>query len=89
MKVRMKNDPKHKIFASRFNIHALTEVIGCGVESGCNLFFIKDLEVWIKALKRWKDMQEAFKDKDLITDNINVCFFGPANEEKRKRGYRL
>jgi len=36
----------------------------------------------------WIPMDEAFKNKDLITDNYNTTFFEPENDEEKKRGYR-
>lgn len=57
----------------------------CGADS-C---FIRDLEVWVEALPEWKDMRQAFKDKDLIIDNHNTCFFEPTLEEDRERGFTL
>lgn len=95
MKVRMKSNPSSVFSSSEFNTHALGEVIGCGKDFGCDLFYIKDLDVFIEARTHagnhigWKDMREAFKDKDLIIDNYNTCFFEPKNEEDRQRGYTL
>lgn len=87
MKVRMKDDLDHPFSASKFNIHALNEVIGFGEQFGSDLFFIRDLDVLIG--DKWIDMGEAFKSHDLITDNYNTWFFEPANEEDRKRGFTL
>jgi len=94
MKVRMKENPEAEFSAGMFNVHGIGEVIGFGEMFGSDLFYIKDLDVLLGEEKeswhlRWKDMRQAFKDKDLITDNHNTRFFEPANEEDRKRGYAL
>jgi len=49
--------------------------------------YIKDLDVWLEQKQEWKDMKQAFRDHDLITDNYNKYFFEPRNEEERKRGF--
>ncbi len=91
MKVREKEDtaPNSSFYVGKFNIHAFGEVVGCGDDFGCNLFFIKDLDVFLESNNQWKDMRSAFKDCDLITDNYNTCFFEPVCEEDKKRGYTL
>lgn len=89
MKARQKSKPELEFTTTKFNVHGLGEVIGCSLEFGCDLFFIADLDVYIEALKEWKDMRQAFKDKDLITDNYNTWFFEPKDEIERERGYTL
>jgi hypothetical protein len=86
MKVRTKNDPMDVFYSGKFNTHAVGEVEGHGDSFGADLFFIRDLDVLLSS-GEWKDMSQAFKDHDLITDNYNVIFFEPINEEDRKRGY--
>lgn len=68
--------------ASRFNVHALAEVL-----TGDDSAFISDLDIWING--QWKDMREAFKDRDIIPDNYNTFFGEPKSEEDRERGYFL
>lgn len=94
MRVRMKDKPEVVFYAGMFNIHGIGEVIGYGETFGSDLFYTADLDVLLGEEKeswhlRWKDMRQAFKDHDLITDNYNTRFFEPVNEEDRKRGYTL
>ncbi len=72
---------------------------------GADSVYISELEVFITknlqfllnksvipewtSVGHWISMSEAFKNNDLITDNYDVEFFEPVNEEERKRGYRL
>ena len=94
MKVRMKDSPDLEIWSCRFNVHALNEVIGHG-DWGADSLFIKDLDVFIEASGSdgiqigWKDMRQAFKGHDIITDNYNTRFFEPPDKESRERGYTL
>lgn len=97
MKVREKIHPEDKCCSGKFNTHALAEVI-CYWEEDSDSMFIKDLDVYIEAkvfngfcgiAVGWKDMGQAFEDHDIIIDNYNTCFFEPANEEDRKRGFTL
>ena len=90
MKIRMKDNIDQPFVSSRFNIHGLGEVVGFGDQFGSDCFFIKDLDVFIEANNvGWKDMRQAFKDKDIIVDNYNTYFFEPSSEKDRKRGFTL
>ncbi len=67
--------------------------------------YISDLEVFItknmqfllnkgvlpewESVGHWISMSDAFDKKLLITDNYNIEFFEPNNNEEKKRGYRL
>lgn len=68
--------------ASQLNTSALNEV-----NTGDDSAYIHDLEVWLPEKKEWKCLQQAFKDRDVITDNHNTRFDEPRNEEERKRGF--
>ena len=94
MKVRMKDNPALEFYSAEFNTHdgASAEVLGCHSSFGVDLFFIEDLDVFIEKninFFAWKDMGQAFRDHDLITDNLNKYFFEPENKEDRKRGFTL
>ena len=65
---------------SQFNTHAVGEVL-----TGCDSALISELDVWIDGA--WKDMSQAFRDRDLIPDNYNVWFGQPRTPEDRDRGY--
>lgn len=78
--LRYKKHPDRSFEASTFNMTALAEVL-----TGDDSAFFRELDVLIKG--EWKDLSQAFKDRDLITDNYNRYFFEPKTEEDRKRGY--
>lgn len=73
--------------SSDFNIHALAEVLVYFDEGDADSVFIRDLDVLLES--GWKDMNQAFKDRDLIVDNYNTCFFPPQNKEDKERGFTL
>lgn len=79
MRMRYK-DTRKETASSRFNTYALSEVI-----TGDDSVFIKDLDVFVNG--EWKDLGQAFRDRDVIPDNYNTWFGEPRNEEDRKRGY--
>lgn len=79
MKVRYKKSGS-EAESSRFNVNALNEVL-----TGDDSPFIRELDVWIDGA--WKDMRQAFEDRDIIPDNYNTWFAEPKNKEDRKRGY--
>lgn len=75
-------------WASNYNVHGIGEVIvGFDSEGGMDSMFIHELEVFLPAKNEWVDMSTAFRNKDLISDNLNTCFREPANEAERTRGY--
>jgi hypothetical protein len=83
-KVRYKKHPEEVINTYRFNISTLGEVILPDTSE-----FVSELDVWLEQKKEWKDMHQAFMDKDLITDNYNTRFFEPPTQEDRERGFTL
>lgn len=89
MKVRFKDNPIQSWYSERFNIHALSEIIVFNKDLGADSAFIKDFDVCLEQKKEWKDMGQAFRDKDLIIDNYNTFFFEPKTEANRIRGYAL
>lgn len=90
MKLRAKADINTEASSSKFNTHALNEIICFWPEGDADSVFISDFDVFITANNiGWKDMNQAFHDKNIITDNYNIYFFEPANEEDKKRGFTL
>jgi hypothetical protein len=97
MRVRQKgtSGDNWKMTSGKFNVCALSEVICYWEDGSADSLFIKDLDVFIEARTYtgnhigWKDMRQAFEDKDIIIDNFNTYFFEPENEEDRKRGFTL
>jgi len=89
MKVRLKDKPHIKGSTNKFNVHGLGEVLVGFTNEDIDSCFIKDLEAYIEKLNTWKDMNQAFCDKDIITDNFNTWIFEPQTEEDRERGYTL
>jgi hypothetical protein len=88
VKVRLKTDPSDIGCIWCLNTSALTEVIVHFKGNGCSSYFYSSLDVQLPD-GTWKDLCEALKDKDVITDNYNTQFHFPGNEEDRKRGYIL
>lgn len=71
--------------SSRFNTHALGEVLVTFRNDYCDMF-IKELDVFIPD-RGWVTMRKAFQEKWIVPDNLNVRFGEPLNEECRERGY--
>lgn len=83
MKLRYK-ETGDEVETSSFNLHALTEV-----DTHDDSVYFWELDAFIVALNKWKDLQEAFRDRDIITDNYNTIFFEPTSQEDRERGFTL
>jgi hypothetical protein len=88
MKLRHK-EKGYLAFSSWFNIHSMGELIVDFEGSGCSSDFISEYEVFLEARQEWKDMSQAFEDRDIIVDNYNTYFFEPKSEEDKIRGYTL
>lgn len=83
MKVRYKASGS-EAESSRFNIS------GCGeVLTEDDSAFISELDVFVEAIGDWKDLRQAFKDRDIINDNQNTGFFEPQTQADKDRGYTL
>ena len=63
MKIRYK-ETGTEADANAFNMHAMAEVL-----TGDDSAFISELDVWVN--NEWKDMDQAFKDEDIIPNNLN------------------
>lgn len=93
MKIKHK-ETGHTGFSGRFNPVGMSEIIVQwddinGEHMGADSDYISEYEVYLNKTGEWKDMTQAFKDHDLITDDYNVKFFEPISEENRVRGYVL
>ena len=49
---------------SNFNMHSLDEVL-----TGDDSVSVRDLDIFIPSTGEWKDMGQAFKDHEIITDD--------------------
>lgn len=81
MRVRYKNTDI-ETFSVMFNRYSMSEVL-----TGDDSVFISDLDVFVNG--NWKDMGQAFDDKDIIPDNYNEWFGEPNSKEDKERGYFL
>lgn len=79
---RYKRHPEEPFGCSQFNTHGLGEVL-----TGDDSAYISELDVFIRG--EWKDMRQAFADRDLINDNYFTQFFEPPTPEDKARGFTL
>lgn len=69
-----------------FNTSSISEVVFYA-DDWMDSVFQKDLEVEIDG--KWKDLNQAFKDKDLVIDNLNRYFRPPETDADREAGVLL
>ena len=82
MKIRYKA-ARHDIRdCSKLNMSALNEVL-----TGDDSAYFHDLECFLESKQEWKCLREAFRDKDVITDNYNEWFAEAKTQEDKDRGY--
>lgn len=87
MRVRNKNSGT-EASSGRLNTHGLGEMIVQFDEGDASSEYISDYEVQLPD-GSWKDLPQAFRDHDVITDNYDTVFFFPRNDEDRRRGFTL
>jgi hypothetical protein len=87
MKVRFKFKPDVRGTATGFNTLSLTEVIVAG-DWGVESVPVTDLEVLLPN-EKWKDMSQAFAERDIIPNNLNTTFNVPKTEKDKIRGYSI
>lgn len=79
MKLRYKKSGE-ETESYKFNTSALAEI-----DVGDDSVYIKDLDVFVNGA--WKDMRQAFRDRDIIPDNYNQYFAEPRTPEEKAQGY--
>lgn len=87
MKLRQKKHPDIIAHSTRFNTSSLNEILVTYEDGDGDSAYISEFEVWLPRAAVWKDMDQAFKDKDIVPDNHNVYFSEIRSEEDRERGY--
>lgn len=80
MKLRYKNNGAETC-SSSFNIYGMSEVL-----TPDDSAIIREMDVWLDGIG-WKDMAQAFRDKDIVPDNHNEHFGPPTDAEAKKRGW--
>ena len=68
------------------NTHSLSEVIVYYKEGDASSEYIRECEVKLTD-GTWKNLAQAFRDRDVITDNYNTAFREPISTEEKARGY--
>lgn len=74
MQVRYKDKPRVTGTSSQFNIRSVSEVIVHFDDGDATSEFQRELQVFLPATNSWKDMNKAFADGDIVTDDYNTCF---------------
>ncbi|BBB91034.1 MAG TPA: hypothetical protein PKA28_10705 [Methylomusa anaerophila] len=74
-------------YSSKFNLHAMSEIIVYFEEGDCDSAYIDEYDVFLESTKTWKPLNEAFRDRDIITDNYNSEFREPRDAVERERGW--
>jgi hypothetical protein len=82
VKIRYKSHPEDVRELYQLNPHGFGEVL-----TGDDSAFFSDLECYLESSKEWKCLREAFKRKDVITDNYNLYFREAKTEEEKQKGY--
>lgn len=73
-------------YSDQFNVHAVSEIIVGFVDGDCTTDYITNYDVELHH-SEWKDLGQAFRDRDVIPNNYNTHFGLPVNDEARQRGY--
>lgn len=88
MNVKVRNKKTGALgHSSKFNMHGMSEIIVGFDEGDCDSAFISEYDVYLESKGKWKSMDDAFRDKDIITDNYNSEFREHRNEAEKQRGW--
>lgn len=74
-------------FSVEFNTHGMSEIIVGFIEGDCSSEYIRDYDVYLDSTGTWKDMNQAFKDRDIIPNNYNTGFREAESELEMMKGY--
>lgn len=88
MKVRYKTEDGRYVEgqSGNFNTHGLGEIIVYFDDESCDSMYLNPFEVQLKS-GEWKGMPQAFKDRDILSNNLNTSFDFPHSEEEKKQGF--
>lgn len=78
--------------SSSFNTNSIGEIIVLFEDGDADSDYIRNYDVLLEngpRAKRWMDLSEAFRARDVIPNNYNTNFAEPCSEEDRSRGYSL
>ena len=81
MRLRYKQNKK-EFDSSRFNPIGMSEIL-----TGDGSVFTEECDIFIN--NQWKDLGQAFRDHDIITDNHDTIFFIPRTPKDKERGFTL
>ena len=87
MEVRYRNKDGNYSYgnSSRMNTAAMAEAV-VYFDTNCDSIFFSDLEVKLPD-GSWKDMNQAFTDKDIVPNNLNTAFDYPHSEQEYAQGF--
>jgi hypothetical protein len=72
--------------ATDFNIHGLGEIVVYFDEGDCSSEFSREYEVQLTS-GEWKDMRQAFLDRDIIPNDLNTSFRESRSDAERSQGW--
>lgn len=72
--------------ATDFNVHGLSEIVVYFLAGDCSSDFIRDYDVQLTS-GEWKDMRQAFRDRDLIPNDLNTSFRESRSDIERVQGW--
>ena len=83
MRLRYK-DSKIETFGNAFNLHSLDEIL-----THDDSVPASNLDVFIPLKNEWKDLRQAFRDKDVLPNDANTWFAAAVKRTDKSRGYFL
>jgi hypothetical protein len=86
VKVRKIDNHSKTGFSSSFNVSTTEEIIVSYHNGDRKSQSVDDWEVMLPN-GDWKILKDAFRDKDIIPDDIKLYFRPPITEAERERGY--
>lgn len=86
MKLRRKKT-QELCSADAYNTCSVSEILVYYEDGSVDSDYPSEFDVFLAETQAWKDMRQAFKDKDIIPNNLNTHFSEPQDAAERERGY--
>ena len=82
MLVRVHDNPEIEGYGSNFNICSMNDVLVYFDDGHIEEYGASQLDVYLTKKEEWKYLSDAFRDKDVVTNDENTFFYEPREEQK-------
>lgn len=82
MLVRIHDNPEVEGYGSNFNLCSINDILVYFDDGSIEEYSPSQLDVYLTKTEEWKYLTDAFRDKDVVTNDENTFFYEPTEEQK-------